>query len=122
MKIGNISNNINFGRVYALAGTKEQLNQAKQIVEETKGYGLFFDATDLYKKSPAYGLCTDAVQRGQDVAFVVAGKEDCNNVNFMRHGWSSLNGISHHIDRFIELYDVKKQTRAIKMMMQKRVE
>ena len=32
-------------------------------------------ATDLYKKSPAYGLCTDAVQRGQDVAFVVAGKE-----------------------------------------------
>lgn len=122
MRIGNISNNVNFGRVYAVAGTKDQVDQVRQIVKKTRGFGMVLDATDLYIKNTGDGLCTQAAKEGKEVAFVVAGKEDYNNVNFMRHGWSSLNGISHHIDRFIELDDVKKQAKAIQKMMKKGLE
>ena len=121
MKIGNISSNANFGRIYAVAGTKEQVAEVEQIVKKTRGYGMFFDATDLYRRNTGDGLCTQAAKSGKEVAFVVAGKEDYNNVNFMRPGWSSLNGISQHIDRFIELDNVKKQSQAIKKMIRKDV-
>lgn len=119
MKIGNISNNVNFGRVYALAGTKEQINEVKQIVRKTRGFGHFFEVTDMYKKNTGDGLCTQAAKSGKEVVFVVAGQEDYNKVNFMSPGWTSLNGISQHIDRFIELDNVKKQAQAIQKMMKK---
>ena len=119
MRIGNITNNVNFGRVYAVAGTKEQVDEVKQIVRKTRGFGHFFNVTDLYKKSSTNGLCSEAVQNGKEVAFVVAGQEDYNKVNFMSPGWTSLNGISQHIDRFIELDNVKKQSQAIQKMMKK---
>ena len=119
MRIGNISNNVNFGRVYAVAGTKEQLAELRQIVQKSAGSGAFFNATDLYKNRQGDGLCTEAANNGKEVAFVVAGKEDYDKVYFMRSGWTSLNGISHHIDRFIDLENVKKQARAIQKMMKK---
>ena len=119
MRINNISNNINFGRVYAAAGSKEQINQLKKIIGSSKGEGLFLDATSLYKEKAGDGLCTNAAKEGKEVAFVVAGKKDVNKVLFMEHGWTSINGVSHHIDRFIELDDVKKQAKAIQAMMKK---
>ena len=119
MKVDNISNKISFGRVYACAGTKEQINQLKTVVERAKGSGIFFDATDIYVNRVGSGLCTDAAHNGKEIAFVIAGKKDVDNVMFMRQGWGSINGISKHIDRFIELVDVKKQAQAIKKMMKK---
>ena len=75
---------------------------------------MFFDATDLCRRNTGDGLCTQAAKSGKEVAFVVAGKEHYNNVNFMRPGWSSLNGISQQIDRFIELDNVKNNLKQLK--------
>lgn len=119
MRVNNISNNLSFGRVYACAGTKEQMNQLKNIVQKSKGNGIFIEATDLYINRVGNGLCTQAAQNGKEIAFVIAGKKDVDNVSFMNQGWGSINGISQHINRFIELTDVKKQARAIQKMMKK---
>lgn len=119
MRVNNISNHTSFGRVYACAGTKEQMNELQNIVNKSKGNGMFISATDLYVNRAGNGLCTQAAHQGKEIAFVVAGKEDTNKVSFMEFGWSSVNGISRHIDRFIELTDVKKQSRAIQKMMKK---
>ena len=119
MRVNNISNNLSFGRVYACAGTKEQMNQLKNIVQKSKGNGIFIEATDLYINRIGDGLCTQAAQNGKEIAFVIAGKKDVDNVSFMKSGWGSINGISQHINRFIELTDVKKQARAIQKMMKK---
>lgn len=121
MRISNISNNINFGRVYAVAGTKEQVDELKSIVNNSKGEGFFLSATHLYKdrKGDGEGACTKAAKDGKEIAFVVAGKEDVEKVSFFAHGWGSINGISQHIDRFIELNNVKLQAKAIQKAMQK---
>ncbi len=119
MRVGNISNNINFGRVYAVAGTKEQVEELKAIVNNSKGEGFFISATNLYKDRKGEGECTKAAKEGKEVAFVVAGKEDVEKVSFFAPGWGSINGISQHIDRFIELNNVKLQAKAIQKAMQK---
>ena len=119
MRISNISSNINFGRVYAVAGTKEQVEELKAIVNNSKGEGFFLNATHIYKDRKGDGLCTNAVKEGKEIAFVVAGKEDVEKVSFFAPGWGSINGISNHIDRFIELNNVKAQAKAIKKAMQK---
>ena len=119
MRISNISNNVNFGRVYAVAGTKEQVEELKAIVNNSKGEGFFLNATHIYKDRKGEGQCTNAVKEGKEIAFVVAGKEDVEKVSFFAPGWGSINGISNHIDRFIELNNVKAQAKAIKKAMQK---
>ena len=119
MRISNISNNINFGRVYAVAGTKEQVDELKSIVNNSKGEGFFLSATHLYKDRNGEGACTNAAREGKEIAFVVAGKEDVEKVSFFAPGWGSINGISKHIDRFIELNNVKLQAKAIQKAMQK---
>ncbi len=119
MRIGNISNNINFGRVYAVAGTREQVEEMKAIVNRSKGDGFFLSATHLYKDRTGEGLCTEAAKQGDEIAFIVAGKEDVEKVSFMYPGWSSVNGVSNHIDRFIKLTNVKEQAKAIQRAMKK---
>jgi len=119
MRVNNISNNLSFGKVYACAGTKEQINELKDIIQSSKGNGMVYNATDLYINREGDGLCTQAARQGKEIAFVVAGKKDTDKVSFMESGWSSINGISRHLDRFIELTDVKKQVRAIQIMMKK---
>ena len=119
MRISNISNNVNFGRVYAVAGTKEQVEELKAIVNNSKGEGFFLNATHIYKDKKGDGECTKAAKEGKEIAFVVAGKEDVDKVSYFAPGWGSVNGISHHIDRFIELQNVKLQAKAIQKAMQK---
>lgn len=104
--------------VFAVAGTKEQINQLRNIVSKSKGNGYFMEATSLYTNRKGSGLCTDAAKSGKEVAFVVTGKEATDNVSFMNYGWSSINGVSRHIDRFVELTDVKEQAKAIQEAMQ----
>ncbi len=119
MRISNISNYINFGRVYAVAGTREQVEELKAIVNRSRGDGFFLSATHIYKDRKSDGLCTEAAKQGNEIAFVVAGKEDVEKVSFMHPGWSSVNGISNHIDRFIQLSNVKEQAKAIQRAMKK---
>ncbi len=52
------------------------------------------------------------------INFVVTGKEATDKVSFMDFGWSSINGISRKIQRFISLDNVKKQTKPIQEAME----
>lgn len=119
MKVSGVSSNMNFGRVYAVAGSQDQINQLHKIVRRTSGKGCFLYATDIYKNSYGDGMCARAVREGKEVAFVVAGKKDYENVMFMKPGWGSINGVSHHLDRFIDLVDVRKQANAIQKAMKR---
>lgn len=48
MRINNINSASSFGKVYACAGTKEQLGKLKNNIKKSEGYEMFLSATDLY--------------------------------------------------------------------------
>ena len=72
-----------------------------------------------FKKSFVDTAAEIVIKEGKEIAFVVAGKEDVEKVSFFAPGWGSINGISKHIDRFINLDNVKLQAKAIQKAMQK---
>lgn len=117
MRVNNISNNVNFGKIYAVAGTRKQADKLKKIIEKSYGNGMYIDATNLYKNRIGKGLCTQAANRGKKIGFVVTGKADTNKVRFMESGLSTINGISQNIDEFISLHNVHSDAKKIKKAM-----
>ena len=107
-----------YDSVYAVAGTSEQLEQLQKIISKTKGKAIILDATDIYDQGKTNGLCSKAVSEGKKISFVVTGKEACNNVSFMKFGWTSIQGISRRIQRFIDIRDTKEQAKTIQEAME----
>lgn len=107
-----------YDSVYAVAGTKDQISELQNIFSKTTGQVMVMSATDLYTQGRTTGLCTDAASKGKEIAFVVTGKKSCDNVSFMNFGWSSLQGISKRIQSFINLENVKEQTKQIQEAME----
>ncbi len=121
MKVSNINSQTSFGRVYAVAGSQEQLNELKNRIKNNKGELIVLQSTSLYndKYCRAYGQCADAVKEGNEIAFFVTGKKDNKKIRYMESGWSSLTGISRHIDRFIQLGDIESTAKKISKDMRK---
>ena len=107
-----------YDSVYAVAGSTQQIEELKKILAKTKGYVDVSDATELYKDFPTRGLCSQAVQDGKEIAFVVTGKENNKNLSFMQHGWTSINAISRRLQRFVELQNVPEQAKTIQEAME----
>ena len=119
MRVNAISN-VPFQKVFAVSGTREQVDKIKSEVHNSEGKGLFIYATDLYKQDPQEGLCTKAVQEGKEVAFVVCGKKAFNSVYYFNQGWGTLRGISKKLDEFVNLdEDDKNVVKNIKQEMLK---
>lgn len=109
MRINSI-NNMSFGKVYAVIGTKKQLENLEKSTSsfQEKEKLSVMRATELYENSPvAGGLCTKAVKEGREVDFYVTGK-NILDVRFMEFGWGSINGVSRHIDSAYTIQDDKK--------------
>ena len=54
------------------------------------------------------GLCARAAKQGDEICFIITGKEDMDKVKYMQYGWGSTHGVSKHITDFIKLDDIKK--------------
>lgn len=109
MRINSI-NNLSFGKVYAVIGTKKQLENLEKSTSsfQEKEKLSVMRATELYENSPvAGGLCSKAVKEGKEVDFYVTGK-NVHDVRFMEFGWGSINGVSRHIDSAYTIQDDKK--------------
>ena len=109
MRINSIKNSLNFGRVYAIAGTNKNMQELLKELEPAGNKLIKIYATDLYQGRIEDGECTRAAKSGKEIYFVVAGKEDIENIRFMESGWGSVNGISNHITDFIMLRNNTKQ-------------
>ena len=90
----------------------------KKIIEKTNGKATILDATELYTQGLTNGLCNEAASQGKKINFVVTGKEATDKVSFMDYGWSSLNGISKRIQKFISLDNVKEKVKPIQEAME----
>ena len=112
MKITNF-NSTNFGKVYALYGTKKQVIDTCRTVckdLEHKNSSLdILDATHIYQVNRGNGVLTKAAHEGKEVYFLVTGKEDCDKLRFMQFGWGSINGVSHHINKGVDLDKVEEK-------------
>ena len=107
-----------YDSVYAVAGTKEQLSKLNDIISNSKGKAIVLDATDLYKQGKTDGLCAKAVSEGKKVSFIVTGMDSCKNISHMQFGWSSINGISRRLQRFIDLRNTEEQAKTIQEAME----
>ena len=107
-----------YAQVYAVAGTPEQIHELRGIIARTQGYATCLDATDLYKGGYSSGECGKAANEGKEIAFVVTGKQANKALSFMDYGWSSINGVSKRLQRFISLDNVKEQAKQIQEAME----
>lgn len=122
MKINSVGAAQNFGKVFAVAGTKEKTNKLKTIISQSEGKADVYEATDMYRNATeTKGACSKAASRGKQVNFVVTGTNDTEKAAFMETGWTSLGGISQHIDKFIDLHNVKADVKPIQKAMKKDV-
>ena len=107
-----------YDSVYAVSGTEQQIEEMKKIIKKTNGKATILDATELYTQGLTNGLCNAAASQGKKINFVITGKEATDKVSFMDYGWSSLNGISKRIQKFISLDNVKDKVRPIQEAME----
>lgn len=114
------TNNISFTGVIGVYGKPATLNKISNALKKAQGTE-YHEATSLYKNNYGQGLLTTACRHGNDVALIVAGKEDIRKVNFMEQGWTSLNGISHHIKEVVNMenYDLPSFLTQIKNLGKK---
>lgn len=112
MRINLNYNSFNFGRVYAVAGSKKKMQKFLSKIDGEKNI-ITQNATDLYLKSDTDGLCSKEAKKGNEIYFVVTGKKDCDKVKFMTPGWGSINGISKQLDEFILLDNIEKSKKII---------
>lgn len=118
MKVNSINNSPNFGRVFAVAGSKEDMQKLDRELKTKQDKMISMPVTDLYVNRTGEGLCTQAAKSGNEVCFIITGKEDMDNVKFMKRGWGSANGISHHITDFIKFDNAKEAAKVIMSTMQ----
>ena len=75
MRVISINNSVNFGKVFAVAGTKNKIKQLKDTLTEQGRKLVVMPATDLYAGKYGSGLCANAANSGKEVAFFVTGKD-----------------------------------------------
>lgn len=99
--------NVSFGKVFAVTGTKEQTNllKYKMIQPIKKGNVMLFDVTQNFVRSHSEGVLGSAVRRG-DMAHVYVTGNDVKKVKNLEKGWQNLDGILNHISEHINLKKV----------------
>lgn len=102
MRLGGISS-VNFGRMAALSGTKEDVEAFSKKLSESglrrnKDYMLEM-ATDLYESGESSGFCSSAVKEGKEVAFLFTGKD----VYGRQHVLRSREAASRRMQMFVNL-------------------
>lgn len=98
MKINSIPS-VRFSSIYAISAKPDIMKKiSKKCDAYSSNYLQFKPATGIYKNDNKDGFCHSAVRQGREVAFLVVGKEDCSKVRFMDSGYTTLNGISQHLD------------------------
>ena len=122
MRVGSVSNHINFGKVYAVAGKAEHLKRLSDEVLNSPGYAAVYNATDVYKNSVKNREARKAIKEGNDVDLFVAGKKDVQKINYMYEGWSSVPAIARHADKFIYLKNMNDTLSEIREEMAKEEE
>lgn len=118
MRVNSINNSLNFGRVFAVTASKENMQKLGQELETKHNKMISMPVTDLYIRGTGEGLCTQAAKSGNEVCFIITGKKDMDNVKYMKRGWGSANGISHHITDFIKFDNAKEAAKVIMSTMQ----
>ncbi len=122
MRVGSVSNHVNFGKVYAVAGKSEQLKKLSDEVLNSPGYAIVLDATDTYRNSVKNREAKKAIKAGNDVDLFVAGKQDTQKIEYMYAGWSSIPAIAKHVDKFIHLKNMNDTLSEIREEMAKEEE
>ena len=121
MQVSNLSSNVSFGRVYAVAGSKAGIDELSQRLAKAKGKLVTYDATSLYKNtySNSKTACAKAASMGDSIMFFITGKKDTKDAQFMKKTWSSLIGISQNITDFIKLTDIDEAEKILKKEMKR---
>lgn len=101
MKINPIANNLNFGRVIAVAGKDYQIQELNDNLEN-RGDIISLRATHLYQNEDREGMCTKAAKKGDEICFIMTGEDTKNATNYKK-GWRTLEDLSNHISGFIQL-------------------
>lgn len=99
--------NVSFGKVFAVTGTKEQTNllKYKMIQPIKKGNVMLFDVTQNFVSSHSEGVLGTAVRNG-DTAIVYVTGNDVKKVKNLENGWQNLDGVLSHISEHINLKKV----------------
>ena len=108
MRINAVNNNTSFGKVYAVAGTKEQLFSLMSETLCSRGFAETFDATNFYKKDRKRGICKSEVEEGKDVMIIVTGKDDTDKIYFDDPDWRTLKDIEKHVSQIYILKNVSE--------------
>lgn len=120
MNISSQSNNINFGKVFAVAGDPKQFSKLHNVVRNSKGrYGLYSldkkklpgEAGDIFLKN--------AKKDKKSVYIIVAGQDDIDNIILSKKGWKSLQSICNKVTSFIDLKNVDKDIKPVLEAMKK---
>ncbi len=121
MQVSNLSSNVSFGKVYAVAGSRAGIDELNQRLAKAKGKLVTYDATSLYKDtySDSKTIFSKAASMGDTIAFFITGKKDTDNAKFMKKTWSSLIGISQNITNFIKLTDIDEAEKILKKEMRR---
>ena len=119
MKISSVQYKPNFKSVYALVGTREQIREATNSLINANGESLALPATSIYRNNKKKSPYSDYVEVGNNITFVVTGKEDVKKISNHVSGWRTLEEISKQIDKCIILKDIKHQMREVRRSMSK---
>ena len=83
MKLSNL-NSTNFGKVYALYGSKNQMKKVNHVISRHASNESapikIYDATDMYQFSSGDGLLARCAREGKQISFVITGEKDCGKI------------------------------------------
>ena len=108
MKIGDINNTLNFGKVYGVYGSMKQItNLYDEIVSRKQSLGnlLFVPANDVYVSSKDEDDLTAAAQTGDNVVFIITGDE-YQKINNRKRGWKTKEDIKKQVQEIIDLNSI----------------
>lgn len=107
MNISLSNNSLSFGKVYAIAGTQEQISKIKKIYDNSSGDVLCLVARNKSSRnSRKSSNPTDYVKK---IALIIVGKKDVEKVKDKHKGWKNIRQISTHVEKFADLTTVLKK-------------
>lgn len=106
MYISRSPNNVNFGKVYAVAGNDYQMTKLRSYFDKTTSDILYLESKQ--PKSSGIFFAPKPSQTMKRIALIVTGKKDIGNINAKTKGWRTLREISKHVEKYVDLTSVKK--------------
>lgn len=107
MNISNSMNNVNFGKVYAIAGTDKQMEKLRKCYANTSSDYLYLEPKKSNPNFIQKLFKPDSSKNLKRIALIVVGKKDIENISNNKKGWRSLKEICKHVEKFADLTKVK---------------